>query len=131
MVAAESAKFADTHAKWGLTPIWGMSQRLPRRVGRGHATRMGLTGATVNAAQALEIGLVDMCFPDADFDAQLAALAATILRNSWFTHRANKRLMLETDGMPLASGLAHEFFRRAGRAPDFEKRIARFAKAAR
>ena len=33
IIAAESAKFADTHAKWALTPVWGMSQRLPRRVG--------------------------------------------------------------------------------------------------
>jgi enoyl-CoA hydratase/carnithine racemase len=33
ILASESARFADTHAKWGLTPIWGMSQRLPRRVG--------------------------------------------------------------------------------------------------
>ena len=31
LVAAESAKFADTHGKWGMSPTWGMSQRLPRR----------------------------------------------------------------------------------------------------
>ena len=31
--AAVSAKFADTHAKWALTPVWGLSQRLPRRWG--------------------------------------------------------------------------------------------------
>ena len=39
IVAAEGAKFADTHAKWALTPVWGLSQRLPRRV-REH-TRPG------------------------------------------------------------------------------------------
>ncbi|MBD3647134.1 MAG: enoyl-CoA hydratase/isomerase family protein, partial [Pseudomonadales bacterium] len=33
LIAAESARFADTHGKWGMTPTWGMSQRLPRRVG--------------------------------------------------------------------------------------------------
>jgi enoyl-CoA hydratase len=33
ILAADNAKFADTHAKWALTPVWGMSQRLPRRVG--------------------------------------------------------------------------------------------------
>ena len=37
--AAESAKFADTHAKWALTPIWGLSQRLPRRVGMTSGTK--------------------------------------------------------------------------------------------
>ena len=34
IVASANARFADTHAKWALTPIWGMSQRLPRRIGQ-------------------------------------------------------------------------------------------------
>jgi enoyl-CoA hydratase len=34
ILASENAKFADTHAKWALTPVWGMSQRLPRRIGK-------------------------------------------------------------------------------------------------
>ena len=33
LVACRSAKFADTHGKWAMTPGWGMSQRLPRRIG--------------------------------------------------------------------------------------------------
>jgi len=33
MIAGRSAKFGDTHSKWGLSPLWGMTQRLPRRVG--------------------------------------------------------------------------------------------------
>src|SRR3546814_18764951 len=33
IIAARSAKFVDTHSKWGLSPLWGMTQRLPRRVG--------------------------------------------------------------------------------------------------
>ena len=33
LLVAESAKLADTHGKWGMTPTWGMSQRLPRRIG--------------------------------------------------------------------------------------------------
>ena len=34
IIAAHGARFADTHATWDLVPIWGLSQRLPRRVGR-------------------------------------------------------------------------------------------------
>jgi len=34
LVADESARFGDTHGQWGLVPIWGMSVRLPERVGR-------------------------------------------------------------------------------------------------
>ena len=33
LICAESARFADTHGKWAMTPTWGMSQRLPRRIG--------------------------------------------------------------------------------------------------
>ena len=43
ILAAESAKFADTHAKWALTPVWGLSQRLPRRVGTYKAREMMVT----------------------------------------------------------------------------------------
>src|ERR1039457_2399122 len=33
IIASEAAKFSDTHVRWGIRPSWGMSQRLPRRVG--------------------------------------------------------------------------------------------------
>ena len=39
IIAAESAKFTDTHSRWSMTPRWGMSQRLPRRVGRSRRWR--------------------------------------------------------------------------------------------
>jgi enoyl-CoA hydratase/carnithine racemase len=126
LFASKSAKFGDTHAKWGLTPAWGMSQRLPRRVGRGHASRMMFTAIPVSAREALAIGLIDVCAPDERFDEDLSAFVAAIVANSWFSLRSNKRLMLDTDGLPLSAGLSHEFFRRPGRAPDFQQRVARF-----
>jgi enoyl-CoA hydratase/carnithine racemase len=52
IVASANAKFADTHAKWALTPLWGMSQRLPRRVGQSHAMEMMLSCRTVGAHSA-------------------------------------------------------------------------------
>lgn len=124
--AAESAKFADTHAKWALTPVWGMSQRLPRRVGTYKAREMMFTARTIGGREAERIGLANACAPDADFDAELDRLAADILANSWFSHRANKRLLRETDGLSLGEGLAHEIFRGEGRGPDMEARIAGF-----
>ena len=124
--AAESAKFADTHAKWALTPVWGLSQRLPRRVGTYKAREMMFTCATYSGREALAMGLANACVADAAFDAELEAFARAILANSWFSHRANKRLLIETDGLPLEAGLAHEVFRGAGRGPDMEERIGRF-----
>ena len=124
--AAEGAKLADTHAKWALTPVWGMSQRLPRRVGTYRARELMFTCRTVGGREAAEIGLADFCVPDAEFDTRLAALAGQILANSWFSHRANKRLLVNTDGLSQADGLAYEIFRGEGRGPDMADRIAGF-----
>ena len=126
IVAAESAKFADTHAKWALTPVWGLSQRLPRRVGTYKAREMMVTCRTYTGREAEAFGLANLCVPDAQFDAELERLSAQILANSWFSHRANKRLLRETDGLPLPAGLAHEVFRGEGRGPDMHERIAAF-----
>ena len=127
ILASANARFADTHGRWGLTPIWGMSQRLPRRVGASKACDMMFTCRNVDAPEALAMGLTDACFPDDDFDALVQRYAATILANSWYSARANKKLLIETDGLPLAAGLAHETYRNEGHAPDAEERIAAFA----
>jgi enoyl-CoA hydratase/carnithine racemase len=127
--ASASAKFADTHARWALTPVWGMSQRLPRRIGTYNAREMMFTCQTYSGAQAAAMGLANMCVADEAFDAELETLAKTILANSWFSHRANKRLLIDTDGLTLKAGLAHEVFRGEGRGPDMAERIAGFGKA--
>jgi len=50
-----------------------------------------------------------------------------MLANSWYSHRANKRLLVETDGLPLEAGLAHEVYRSQGVGPDMRERIAAFS----
>ena len=126
ILAAESAKFADTHAKWALTPVWGLSQRLPRRVGTSKAREMMFTCRTYSGTQAAAMGLANACVADADFDAALLALTAEIRANSSFSHAANKRLLDETDGLDLDAGLSHEIYRGEGRGPDMEARIGAF-----
>jgi enoyl-CoA hydratase/carnithine racemase len=126
LVAAESARFADTHARWALVPVWGMSQRLPRRVGMAKAQEMTYTARTFSGREAEAMGLVNWCVPDAEFDATLAQTARAVLANSWFSLRANKRLYRETEGMPLRAGLSHEIHRSEGRGPDMAARIAAF-----
>jgi len=51
IVAADDARFGDTHAKFALTPIWGMSQRLPRRVGAATAKRLMFTADVIDATR--------------------------------------------------------------------------------
>ena len=128
ILASANARFADTHGRWGLTPIWGMSQRLPRRVGPHVARDLMFTCRTVESEEALRIGLVERRFEDASFDSDVRAVADAILANSWFSAAANKRLLVQTDGVPLAAGLAHETYRNEGHAPDVAARIAAFAK---
>jgi hypothetical protein len=72
------------------------------------------------------MGLVERCVADDAFDTELGALLDSIIANSWHSHRANKRLLIDTDAMPLAEGLAHETRRSAGFGPDFKDRIDAF-----
>ena len=128
IIAAESAKFADTHAKWALTPVWGMSQRLPRRIGPTKAKEMMLTARTYSAEEAVAMGLANMCVPDDKLDGEIEILASQILGNSWFSNRANKRLLENTDGMSLPEGLKYEIENNEGRGPDMMERIGAFGK---
>jgi enoyl-CoA hydratase/carnithine racemase len=128
ILAAESAKFGDTHAKWALTPVWGLSQRLPRRVGTYKAREMMFTCRTYSGREAEAMGLANQCVPDADFDAAIENLTKAILVNSSFSHAANKRLLLETDGLTIGAGLGHEVYNGEGRGPDMAERIAAFTK---
>ncbi|WP_425230012.1 enoyl-CoA hydratase/isomerase family protein [Sphingomonas sp.] len=127
ILASASARFADTHGRWGLTPIWGMSQRLPRRIGTYRAREMMFTCRTVDASEAISIGLANNRFEDDEFETAVRRVTDIILANSWFSAQANKRLLIQTDGLPLTAGLAHETYRNEGHAPDVEARIAAFA----
>jgi enoyl-CoA hydratase len=126
IIADTTARFADTHGKWGLVAAWGMSQRLPRRVALSVAKRMMMTARTVEAAEAKEIGLIDLLAAEGKLDAALQQFANELLANSWHTNFAIKRFMVETDGMPLTDALAHERTRYPGSSPDHQERIAAF-----
>ncbi|MDF2233756.1 enoyl-CoA hydratase/isomerase family protein [Albimonas sp. CAU 1670] len=128
ILAAEDAKFADTHGRWALSPVWGMSQRLPRRVGIATAKRMTFTADTVQASEALRIGLAEYVVPLAAFEAEIEKLGRKIADNSPFSHAAAKRLLEATDARPLDAGLAWEWQESEGRGPDAAERIARFLK---
>lgn len=126
IVAADNAKFGDTHAKWALTPIWGMSQRLPRRVGTATAKRLMFTADMIGAEEAVRIGLAEYAVPAEQFDEEIEALAGRIIANSAFTHAANKRLLEATDADPLDAGLQWEVMENEGTGPDVRERIAAF-----
>jgi enoyl-CoA hydratase len=59
LIASENARFADTHARVGMLPGWGLSQKLPRLIGLSRAREIAFTGAPIFAQQAYEWGLVN------------------------------------------------------------------------
>src|SRR3954468_5902441 len=63
LIASEHARFADTHARVGLLPTWGLSVRLPQKVGVGMARRVSLSGDYLAATDALRAGLVTEVVP--------------------------------------------------------------------
>ncbi|MEL7040641.1 MAG: enoyl-CoA hydratase/isomerase family protein [Pseudomonadota bacterium] len=128
ILADTTAKFADTHAKWALTPIWGMSQRLPRRVGVATAKRLMFTAETVKADAALQIGLCEAVFDADTFEADVRTFCGQILTNSSFSHAANKRLLEATDSDPMDAGLQWEVMENEGVGPDMQARISTFMK---
>ena len=128
IVASESARFCDAYARWGLTPIWGLSLRLPHRIGTAKASEMMFTCRTYSGREAQEMHLVNFCYPDAEFEAQLAALAHDILANAWYSNQVDKRALLESDGLTLHDAHALNLFKNEGLAPDAAQRVAKFFK---
>jgi len=128
IIAAESAKFGDTHGKWDLVPVWGLSQRLPRRIGRAKALEMSFSARTYSGRDGAAMGLANFCVSDAELDTAVAQFASEVLANSWRSSRAIKKLVDDTEGMSLEAGLAHEIHRSEGRGPETAERLARMRK---
>ncbi|NVI89068.1 enoyl-CoA hydratase [Actinomadura sp. BRA 177] len=81
LVASERARFADTHARVGVLPGWGLSVLLPQLVGRQLARRMSLTGDFITAGEALRAGLVTEVVAHADLLPTAHRIARRIAAN--------------------------------------------------
>lgn len=88
LIASELARFADTHARVGLLPTWGLSVRLPQKVGVGLARRMSLTGDYLSATEALRAGLVTEVVPHDRLLDAARGVAMSIVGNNQPTVRA-------------------------------------------
>jgi enoyl-CoA hydratase/carnithine racemase len=105
VVAAESATFAAAEVARGLIPGNGATQRLPRKIGLTHALEMLLTGAPIDAAKALRIGLVNDVVPLTELAAASARLAQAICANGPVAVRMAKEAATRGYDMPLEKGL--------------------------
>lgn len=125
LIASESARLGDTHGQWGLVPIWGMSVRLPERVGRSTAKELMFTSRRISGHDAEAIGLVDRCVADDALDDTVATLAAEIVANSAGTNRIVKRLLADRAERTRRDALLHEREMPHGRPDDMAERMRR------
>jgi enoyl-CoA hydratase len=77
-IASERARLGLPELKLGLIPGYGGSQRLPRLIGKSAALRLMLTGAAVDATEALRLGLVDEVVPAGELMIRARAIAESI-----------------------------------------------------
>jgi enoyl-CoA hydratase len=105
LIASENARFADTHARVGLLPTWGLSVRLPQKVGVGMARRMSLTGDYLSAADALRCGLVTEVVAHDELLPAARAIAASIVGNNQKAVRALLESYHRIDEQGTATGL--------------------------
>ena len=108
LLASENAKFADTHARVGVMPGWGLSQKLSRMIGISRAKELSLTGNFLFAPQALSWGLVNRVVPEEELLPQARALACDMLSVLPHMLVAYKKLIDDGYAASFADGLSIE-----------------------
>ena len=127
VIAAEEAKFGDTHARWGLRPTWGMSQRLPRAVGMLKAKELSFTADLITGKEAQQLGLVNMAVPADKLEEAVQELIKKLMANSEASMAAYKYLYNQGAKDTLEKGLDLEA-RSEFDIRDTEERLAKFRK---
>jgi enoyl-CoA hydratase len=107
-IAADDARFSLPEPAQGLLPLSGGSQRLARIAGRGAAASMLLLGEELDAATALQCGLVSRVVPAPDLGAEADALASRIAERGPIALRYAKEAVRQGLEMSLDQGLRLE-----------------------
>ena len=107
-VSADDAQWGQPEMLLGIMPGAGGTQRLPRLIGPAKAKDLIYTGRFVSAAEALEIGLVDVVVPAGEVLPTAHAMAAKFAKGPTLALRAAKAAIDQGLGMDLASGLRLE-----------------------
>lgn len=108
LVASTQARFADTHARVGILPGWGLSQRLPRLIGINRAKELSLTGNYLDAETACAWGLVNRVVEPEELLPTCIALAQDSLSCEPDLLRKYKKLIDEGYAMNYGDALDHE-----------------------
>jgi enoyl-CoA hydratase len=107
-IAAQSAKFGISEARWGLFPLGGSAVRLVRQIPYTVAADLLLTGRHITAAEAQRIGLIGEVVPDGEALKRALEVAELIAANGPLAVQAILRTIRETEGMPENEAFALE-----------------------
>lgn len=118
LIASENARFADTHARVGVMPGWGLSQKLSRLVGISRAKELSLSGNFLDAATAERWGLVNRVVPAGELLSVARKLASDIASADADFIATYKKLIDDGFARPFGEGMAleHERSSAANRA---------------
>ncbi|KAL3681129.1 hypothetical protein R1sor_024085 [Riccia sorocarpa] len=108
LIASTEAKFMDTHAKFGIFPSWGLSQKLSRLIGLNRARHAHLTSMPIDAQLAEKWGLVSQVVPPAELMKTVNSIAETILKNNANMVRDVKAVVNDGGNLPLGEALRLE-----------------------
>lgn len=111
LIGSENARFADTHARVGIMPGWGLSQKLSRLIGLYRAKELSLSGNFLDAATAERWGLLNRVVPADQLLPAATALAADMAGIDPGFSRAYKALIDEGFAASFADGMALEHAR--------------------
>jgi len=108
IIASENAVFGDTHARFGITPGGGQTQRLPRLIGAKKAKELLFTCETISASEAERIGIVNKVVPADKLEEVAVEMAQKILKNIPEAIRNIKLLINSSTKTDLETGLKME-----------------------
>ena len=108
VLASDAARFADTHVKIGVTPGWGLSQRLSRLIGVQRAKELSFSARFFSAEEAAAWGMVNRVFPDAELMPRALDLARSIAQWPPENVKAMKAIIDRGAAMALGEALAME-----------------------
>ncbi|CAN4091718.1 unnamed protein product [Withania somnifera] len=130
LVASKDAKFLDTHARFGIFPSWGLSQKLSRVIGPNRAREVSLTATPINAEQAERWGLVNYVVDRSELLNKARQIAEAIIKNNQDMVLRYKAVINDgfkqdlTRALTLEKARAHEYY--DGMSKDHFKKMQEF-----
>lgn len=127
-IASDDAKFTLAYARIGASPDGSGTWHLPRLVGLRKALEIALLADTIDAQEALRLGLVNFVVPAADLATRTTALAERLATGPTQAYAKIKRLLRESldHTLPAQLDAEREAFQESMKTTDFAEGIAAF-----